>query len=127
VKTGITLVEIIIVIIILGILATLGLTQFGGARERALDREAQANLKLIIAAAKIYRMEFGGYYAAANTADINANYRLLLPTPANPNWNYSTTVGGASNYCAQATRNIAAGRTWRMRITEDEPVSATCP
>lgn len=132
-KSGITLIEIIIVIIILGVLATLGLTQFGPAREGALDREAQANLRLIIAAARIYRMEIGGYYAAANTADINANYRLLLPTPLTPNWNYFTTVSIPPATCAQATRTLTppADRTWRLRHTEDEPrndpPNNTCP
>lgn len=132
-KPGFTLVEVIIVMIILGILATLGLTQYGGVRERALDREAQANLRLIIAAAKIYRMEIG-YYAALDTTDvINDNFRLLLPTPATPNWDYSTTADNVAippATCAEATRPPAV-RTWRLRDTDDEPrndpPNNTCP
>ena len=124
-KTGFTITELVVVIIIIGILATLALTHYGSVRERTLNREAQANLRLIIAAARIYRMEVGGYYAAPNTAAINANYRLLLPTPATANWNYLTTAT-VNTCCAQATR-APAGRTWRMGDTEDDPVSNTCP
>jgi len=41
---GVTLIELIVVIIIVGILATLGLSQLFGPREEAIKQEAQVNL-----------------------------------------------------------------------------------
>lgn len=128
--TGFTLMELLIVIAIVAVLVTLAINYYGPYRERTLDREAQAALRLIVAAERIYRMEIGGYYAATNNQAINDNFKLLLPSGANRYWDYSTT-GGASTTCAQATRTPAAGgksRTWRMRLDEENPVEgATCP
>lgn len=129
-----TLMELIIVIVIVGILAILALTQYGSYKENTLDREAQANLRLVIAAQRIYRMEVGGYYPLAggsvnNIANINTNLRLLLSTAANRSWNYLTTsnvLPAAS--CAQSTRNGGDSRTFRIRNSEDNPVAgAVCP
>ena len=122
-------------IVIIGILATIGISYFEPLRENALDNEARVNLRLIIAAQRSRRMEQGNYYASAapHITNINTNLSLLLPAAANRNWNYQTWATnvappGVSTCCAQATRNIAGGRTWRMRNTENDPVSAdTCP
>jgi len=65
---GFTLVELLIVVVIVGILAALGLPQFTKAREHAMGKEAIVNLKLIAAAEKIYRMEASAYF-------------LFLPAP----------------------------------------------
>ena len=126
-----TLIEIIVTVIIIGILAALGLATYGGYKENALDKEAQVNLRLIIAAERIYRIEAGAYGAAPDNTTLNDSFRLLLPMTS-PNWNYKATVGGASPTCAQATRNSASNvRYWRMRITEDDPKNTagnnTCP
>lgn len=123
-RSGFTLIELLAVIVIIGILATLGITHYAGMKEKALDKEAIANLKLIQAAEKIYNMETGSYIACATTTEVNTNLKLSIPT-GNPNWNYltKTTTG-----CAQATRNVSGGRTMRILITEEEPVSgSTCP
>ncbi|MCM8795768.1 MAG: prepilin-type N-terminal cleavage/methylation domain-containing protein, partial [Candidatus Omnitrophica bacterium] len=64
---GFTLLELVVVIIIIGILATFGISQYIPARERALGKEAIANLKLIAAAERIYRMETGRYCTDMST------------------------------------------------------------
>lgn len=123
-----TLMEMIIVIVIIGILATLSVTHYGGHREKTYDREAQANLQLIIAAERIRQMEVGSYYASATIANLNTNLSLMLSTDASRIWDYLATAGGASACCAQATRNGYDNRNWRMRITEANPVSGSaCP
>ena len=120
-----TLLELVITVVIVGVLATLGFINYSSYREGALDREASANLRLIIAAERIYRIEVGAYYAAADNAAINTNFRLMLPVSGTINWNYLTTASGGST-CGQATRSTAA-RTWRLRVTESDPSSGTCP
>lgn len=129
-RLGFTLLELIVVVVIVGILVTLGLVNYGGIKERTLDKEATVNLKLIQAAEKIYRMENTFYYPYSGTVDtsaINTNLKLSLTTAANRNWDYSipTVQSGTST----ASRAGAGGRTWTLTISGDEPVcSGTgCP
>jgi len=119
------MIEIIIALIIVAILSTLALTNYGSYKERTMDKEAKANLKLIIAAEKIYKLEIGAYYGTTQIALINENLRLLLPTDEK-NWKYITTVS-AGNACAEATRATDATKRWKMSNTEDEPGSGACP
>jgi len=126
-KRSVTLMEMLIVIIIIGTLAAIGVPNYTRTREESLDREAQANLRLIIAAQNIHRMEFTTYVAAGTIAAINTGLRLALPAAVY--WDYRTTVTGpgGSNTCAEATR-VSDNRHWRMRHTEADPVDGSmCP
>jgi len=125
-KKGVTLIELLIVIIIIGILVILSLPQYSQIRERAFDREAKANLRLIQAAERFYRLELGGYYASADAGDININLKLSLPSTTNRKWDYSITP----NNCSQASRYQGPSpvKQWRLRDDEKEPVEdGTCP
>jgi type II secretory pathway pseudopilin PulG len=123
-ESGWSLLEAMVVLIIIGILATLGLAQYGTYKESSLDKEAKANLRLIVAAERIYRMEVGVYYPCGDSGCLNNNLKLFLPSA---NWSYSSTGGGAT--CAQATRNGGDGRSWSYRSNQappDEPVTGGC-
>jgi len=107
--SGFTLFELLVVIIIIGILAALGLPQFSKNQEHAVGKEAIANLKLISAAERIYLMETSAYYPYTTGTDstlttINTNLRLSIPTSAARNWNYSVTDTSAPAFSATATR-----------------------
>jgi len=122
--------ELIIVIVIIGILATLGFTHYGTYKESTLNKEAQANLRLIVAAERIYRMEIGSYFPCSDNDCINTNLRLYLSNLSDPNrkWDYRATDGGTST-CAQATRfNGPNTRTFKMSSDDNDPVAdGICP
>lgn len=117
--TGFTLLELIIVVVIVGILAAISLPKFGVTKERALDKEAKANLALIQAAEKIYRMEQGSYYPSSGStssiADINTNLKVNLPTGVS--WAYTV-------YSNQVTA-LRGSRTWTLTYADTGGI-ATC-
>lgn len=105
---GFSILEVIVVTVIIGILAALGLASFAGPKEQANEREAQANLKLIAAAEKVYRMEMGRYVVCNNSTEINNILRLMIPT-ADLNWRYRVT-NNAGNTAFVANARRTSGR-----------------
>ena len=119
---GLTLIEMIIVVIIIGILATLAVPQYLSVKERALDKEAQANLAAIQAAEKNYRIEKGSYFIGF-TAGLNTNLKLMLPATTNRAWNYQVLATDE----ARATRRFGPnnlGRYWSLLL--DSSVEPSC-
>jgi prepilin-type N-terminal cleavage/methylation domain-containing protein len=121
-----TLLELVVVLVILSVLATFSFVHYSAYQERSMDNEAEANLNLIIAAERVYRMEKGTYYVSGSEANLNTNLRLFLQT-ASMKWDYLTVQNGAGLVCcAQATRTVAPVRTWRLCTNGNVPVSGTC-
>jgi prepilin-type N-terminal cleavage/methylation domain-containing protein len=106
-KRAVTLMEIMTVLIIVGIVSAIGMLNYTNVKERAMGKEAQANLRLIAAAQRIYRMESGFYYPPGGGAPvisaINDNLRLTLAN--NGDWAYDFNVGlPLDQFTANATR-----------------------
>ena len=53
-EQGFTLVELVVVVVILGILAGVGIQQFGNVQERARQSAHEANVKVLTSAAQMY-------------------------------------------------------------------------
>jgi prepilin-type N-terminal cleavage/methylation domain-containing protein len=129
---GVTLLELLSVLLIIAILVALALPRFSMMKERALDKEAKANLKLLQAAEKIYRMEYSAYISCADNDAINSTLRLFLPKGDTRSWDYTTTTSTGDDLDARATRYDAPtgwDREFKIDETMEDPccVSGDCP
>lgn len=106
-KKGFTLLELIVVIIIIGILATLGLSQYMKVVEKGRTAEAKQNLGLLRSMMHIYYQENATYWASP------ANYSLSTGCAANTAFYFTYSVTAAQTEAAAiaiATRCTAAGK-----------------
>ncbi len=115
-----TIIELIVVVVIISVLATISYSNYLAYRDRSLDSEAGANLALIVAAERVFRMEQNFFYISAAENLLNQNLRLFLPTAANRPWQYQTVLNGV-NCCARARRSTSV-RTWQMCTNDNAPV-----
>jgi len=118
---GLTLLEILVACIIIGILATFATPQFIAIKEKGLNKEAQAYLTSLQAAERVYKMENLAYYPSSGVitdhSTINSVLRVDLPVGGTISWNYSVYPTGA----VTATRNQGSGRVWTLGINEAAP------
>ncbi|MBU1007340.1 MAG: type IV pilin protein [Candidatus Omnitrophica bacterium] len=107
-RKGFTLVEVLIVVIIIGILASIGIPQFGASIEKAKGGEARAGLGHTQTAEKVYFAENEVYTTILSNLDINLTQRY---------WAFTITTGNSdTEYTATATRSggTRAGQTITM-------------
>ncbi len=100
---GVTMIELLVVIIILGILLAIAVPSYLGFQDRAAAKTTKANLREALPAAEAYRAA-NGTYVGMNTAALVA---------ANPDLPSSVKVASAkkAQFCLTDTVN---GRTWSV-------------
>lgn len=124
-KKGFTLIELIIVIIVIGILATVAVPQYLKAVERAKGGKARHALGLIAQAEKMYRADSttGVYIACATKATVQTNlgsWVELDAVAADLDWLYAVTVVNVPpTFIATATR-VAGGANQNETIILNE-------
>ncbi len=85
-ERGVTLIELMVVIVIVGLLAAVATVGYERYRKRALASEAQANLALIAVSQEAYKAEIGSY------ANVNSPNPAALPPCGSRRGQWSTAI-----------------------------------
>jgi len=102
-KRGFTLIELVVVIIIVGILATLGLTQYTKVVERGRSAEAKSILGSLRSAEVAYKLDHTTYAAVADLP-------IEAPAACATTHFFSYSCATATGLCT-AARCTAGGKT----------------
>ncbi len=103
-RAGVTWLELLVTITIIAILMAMLLPNYTGNMEHARANEAFANLKLILAGQRVYRLKTGYFLPSVGTvgvAVVNANLRLKIQEK---NFTYTAGPSNANAFVATAAR-----------------------
>lgn len=100
-KSGFTLLELIIVVIVIGILASLGLPRYIRLTEKGRTTEAKNLLSAIRDAQIRYATQWGGYTSNMSALDVNLQAKYYFYNATNA----SSNLSDPSVVIATATRN----------------------
>ncbi len=121
-KKGFTLLELIVVIVILGILATLGFTQYTKMVEKGRTAEARTMLGQIRSAQVAYYQEYGAYGAAVSNLPVDA------PTACATTHYFlyaSTATSSTATRCTGGGKTPNAAATYSIDLTHVGVFSGT--
>ncbi len=122
-RKSFTLLELMIVVIVLGIIATLAIPGYFGVQQKAREREAKAMLWLILTKEKSLRLETGTYTGCTDSADCNDQLDIDLPLQPKSHWVYSVPTASAAAFCAEAE---AGGNGWYINQDLGEAEKGLC-
>lgn len=113
---GFTFLELLMVVVLLAILASVAVPSFTNMLERAKVQDAETTLNVIYQAQRVYRLDHRTYTSLQQLVD--AGY---LPNPnPNQNWLFLTVDSAATVFTAQATRTGGRYNQSCLKINERE-------
>jgi prepilin-type N-terminal cleavage/methylation domain-containing protein len=115
-QKGFTLVELLVVVVIIGILASIALPNFISAQNKAKESSVKGNMRTAQVAAESYATDFAGIYP---NVSFTSDYESYFPgggndasTSGNPLTNpISNTTGWPVSGAVMTTTSIAGDRT----------------
>ncbi|MFO7871054.1 MAG: type II secretion system protein GspG [Kiritimatiellia bacterium] len=84
-RSGFTLVEVLLVVAIIGVLATIGILSLPGRREEAMINATRGKIDVICTAVDVYEVDTGRY---------PPNLSALVNDDGSPNWHGPYVRGG---------------------------------
>jgi len=137
-RPGLTLIELLIVVIIVGVLALISIPNFSGARSAALHAHAQNSMAHIAHAAKIWNAEQGtaaAPFPTVNDGTFEANLGTgvtgidLTGIDSDPIWDYNLN-GATSNITATfngtASNACTDGKSFTYNLVTNVFSTFTC-
>ncbi len=118
---GMTVLELVVVVMIIGIIAALAIPNLSISLERSRIKEAEFNLMAIYNAEKRFYLYNGSetyYYASGANALQGINENLSLNLEAKY-FRYAVANNGAGGFIAMATRLDGMCRNENMTVTAD--------
>ncbi len=112
-EDGFTLVEMVTVVVIMAILLAIAVGFQRGARERASDATARANIRTAVPAIEAYRAD-AGTYVGMTAAGLKSQYSPGVQGIA-------VVSAAADTYCVRATEG---GRAW-FKLGPSGPLTQT--
>ena len=102
---GFTLIELLIVVVIIGILASIGITNFGNSKERARVAAMKSDLRNLVSAQEAFFSNGQTYYAgvvpnAAMPYDASEGVTVTLSTVTSSGWSAEATNATTPKTCA---------------------------
>jgi prepilin-type N-terminal cleavage/methylation domain-containing protein len=119
-ERGMTLVELIIVMILVGILILLATTTFRGYRERANNTAAKENIYNVLPAVSGYFVDHSSY-TGMTIAGLKATYNAGI-NPAH--YSLGSVPPSDTSYCIQSS---SGDRTWRKNGPSADLEPQPCP
>lgn len=105
-KKGFTMLELLMVIIVIGILASLAIPQYQSFMEKARVAEARNTVSSVKSAQELFFLENGTY---GSEALINGNYVTYPTAGVNTLWTYGITANANTGWTLTATRTTKDG------------------
>lgn len=134
-KSGFTLVELLVVISIIAILSTIGITVYSGVQKTAQDTKRKVDINAI---AKAYEQKYNfttQTYGEVTDTDFvggkkptdpyGKDYLGLLTTPTNA-FKVCATLSNNSDYCRSSSRGGAAANPFSCNVTSPPSRNPPC-
>lgn len=117
-KVAFTIVELLVVVIVIGVLASMAVPNFSRMKERAVEKQARTMVKQILSREKNYRYTnaSSSYLGCTGTAQCADRLNMDLN---DGNWDYSFVIASpmSSSY-ARARRVATSGLTKEFRTLQ---------
>src|SRR5680860_146778 len=127
VKSGFTIVELLVIIVVIGILATLTIIAYTGIQQKAIVASINSDLDNASRSLKLFQVENNDNYPLTNDCSSTpaANSICLKSSPGNSYTVFETNNSGSRSFCLTVKNSTTNAK---YHITQDSaPTLGVCP